>query len=77
MDSKTQLTMISSIINFMFFTSGIDKVVHFPKVVDGLKKRFPFELPFIMYQLMIVIAIIIELIAPIMIAIMVCMRVTL
>ena len=67
MDSKTQLTLISSIINFMFFTSGIDKVVHFPKVVDGLKKRFPFELPFIMYQFMIIVAIIIELVAPIMI----------
>ena len=67
MDHKLQLIIISSIINFMFFTSGIDKVLHFSKVVEGLKKRFPFELPFIFYNLMISIAILIELIAPIII----------
>ena len=67
MNNQTQLIIISSIINFMFFTSGIDKVLHFPKVVGGLEKRFPIDLPYTMHQLMIVIVILIELMAPIII----------
>ena len=65
MNNQTQLIIISSIINFMFFTSGIDKVLHFPKVVGGLEKRFPIDLPYTMHQLMIVIVILIELMAPV------------
>lgn len=67
MNNQTQLIIISSIINFMFFTSGIDKVLHFPKVVAGLEKRFPIDLPYTMHQLMIIIVILIELMAPIII----------
>ena len=67
MTTTSQLVVISFIINFMFFTSGIDKFLHFPKVVIGLKKRFPVELYHIFYQLMIVGVIVIELFAPVMI----------
>ena len=67
MATTAQLVVVSSIINFMFFTSGVDKCIHFPKVVNGLKKRFPVDLYHILYQVMIVGVIAIELLAPIII----------
>lgn len=61
----TKLIVGTVILNMMFFLAGIDKVLHFSKVVDGLIKRLSFvSLPIIVYQLAIVIAIIIEVLSP-------------
>ena len=54
----------TAIINFMFFVSGIDKLLHFEKVVNGLAKRLGDHLPIAVYQLLIVGAIVIELACP-------------
>lgn len=67
--SKT--VFITSVVNLMFFIAGIDKIVNFNKVVNGLQKRLSFNtkplLPEMLYQVMILVAILIEIIAPIVI----------
>ena len=60
----TYLVLISVIVTTMFFVAGIDKIMHFEKVVGGFKKRFPVELPDLFNRLAICIAIIIEIVAP-------------
>lgn len=63
--SNMSLITVTSIVNFMFFASGIDKILHFDKVVNGLEKRL--NAPKIILQLMILSAIAIEIISPIII----------
>lgn len=62
MDYK--LLMITSVLNFMFFVSGFDKLFHFPKVVMGLQNRLKMNLSLLIFQFMIVSAIIIEIVCP-------------
>jgi hypothetical protein len=47
----------------MYFLAGVDKLLHFEKVVSGLHTRISL-IPIFMCKLMIVCAIIIELLAP-------------
>ena len=61
------LTIISIIITFMYFISGIDKFLNFNKVVTGFEKRLPINLFFKFHELAILIALLIELIAPLVI----------
>ena len=68
MDANTpsySLVLVSLVLTAMYFVAGIDKVMHFNKVVTGFVNRFPVEIPMIFSQLAIVIAILIEIIAPI------------
>lgn len=62
MDYK--LLIITTVMNFMFFVSGFDKLFHFPKVVMGLQNRLQIDLPLLFFQSMIVFAIIIEIVCP-------------
>ena len=66
MISSKELVLVTSIVNFMFFASGIDKLLHYNKVVIGLQKRLEPSVSLHKYiiQLMIVFAIVIELFAP-------------
>lgn len=61
------LVIITSIVNFMFFVSGVDKLVNFTKVVNGLQNRLGTMMPSFMYQILIVCAIIIEIMCPLVI----------
>ena len=65
MDYK--LLVITSVLNYMFFVSGFDKLFHFSKVVTGLQNRLKTNIPLMIYQSMIVMAILIEIICPIVI----------
>ncbi len=58
------LLISTSIINFMFFISGIDKSLNFIKVVNGLQKRMGMILPLYFYYFMIISAIVIEIVCP-------------
>lgn len=60
------LVVVALVLTAMFFVSGIDKILHFNKVVDGFEKRFPVAMPSRLFnQLAIVAAIVIEIVAPI------------
>ena len=61
------LSIIAIIITFMFFVSGIDKLLHFNKVVSGFEKRFPTQMFPYFHELAILIALILEIVAPIVI----------
>lgn len=62
-----ELVVITSVLNFMFFVSGLDKLFNYSKVVNGLSSRLGDMLPFTVYKLLIVGAIIVELVCPIVI----------
>lgn len=62
-----ELVVITSVLNFMFFVSGLDKLFHYSKVVNGLSSRLGDMLPFTVYKLLIVGAIIVELVCPVVI----------
>jgi uncharacterized membrane protein YphA (DoxX/SURF4 family) len=62
-NSTLTLLVVTTILNSMFVLSGVDKVLHFGKVVSGLTARTR-GLPKLLAQLMILAAIIIELFAP-------------
>tara|TARA_Y100000389_G_scaffold181679_1_gene197553 strand:- start:38 stop:439 length:402 start_codon:yes stop_codon:yes gene_type:complete len=64
MTVKEHLPLYVSILVTMYFVSGVDKLFHFEKVVNGLQNRTPF-LPHMICIIMIAIAVVIELIAPI------------
>ena len=64
MRKNLYLVMIAVIITTMFLVAGIDKILHFEKVVGGFKKRLPIELPDLLNRLAILIAIVIEIVAP-------------
>jgi uncharacterized membrane protein YphA (DoxX/SURF4 family) len=66
-NSTLTLLVVTTILNSMFFLSGIDKVLHFGKVVTGLTARVD-GLPKVLAQLMIFAAITIELLAPVVVA---------
>lgn len=59
------LVVVAIVLTAMFFVSGIDKVMHFTKVVGGFERRFPVAMPRLLNQLAIVAAILIEIVAPI------------
>ena len=54
----------TSVLNLMFFVSGVDKLFHFDKVVGGLGKRMGGLAPLGVYKPLIVAAILIELLCP-------------
>lgn len=58
------LVITTSILNFMFFISGVDKFLNYSKVVGGLERRLNFAFPAYVYKLMIFFAILIELLCP-------------
>ena len=64
MTIKEPLPWYVCILVTMYFVSGVDKLFHFEKVVNGLQNRASF-LPHVMCNVMILIAIVIELLAPI------------
>ena len=64
MSSSMSLAAVAIVLTLMFFISGVDKVMHFNKVVVGFEKRFPVEMPRFFAQVAIVIAIVVELVAP-------------
>lgn len=59
------LVVITSILNYMFFVSGFDKLMNFSKVVKGLQNRLGTMMPLMVYQMLIVFAIIIEIVCPV------------
>ena len=59
------LVVVALVLTAMFFVSGIDKILHFNKVVGGFEKRFPVAMPRLFNQFAIVAAIVIEIVAPI------------
>lgn len=64
MSSSMSLAVVAIVLTMMFFISGVDKVMHFNKVVVGFEKRFPVEMPRFFAQVAIGIAIVVELVAP-------------
>ena len=64
MDNNYMLVLVTSVLNFMFFVSGFDKLFHFGKVVDGLNARLGNRMPMMVYQTLIVCAIVIEIVCP-------------
>lgn len=54
----------TSVLNLMFFVSGVDKLFHFDKAVGGLGKRLGDLAPLGVYKLLMVAAILIELLCP-------------
>lgn len=64
MDNNYMLVWVTSVLNFMFFVSGFDKLFHFGKVVNGLNARLGNRLPMMVYQMLIVCAIVIEIVCP-------------
>lgn len=63
---NTKLVVCTTVLNSMFLLSGVDKVLHFNKVVNGLQNRVS-RLPFVLAVSMILGAIVIELGAPLMV----------
>ena len=59
-----RLVGTTSVLNLMFFVSGVHKLFHFDKVVSGLDKRLGDLAPMGVYKLLIVAAILIELLCP-------------
>jgi uncharacterized membrane protein YphA (DoxX/SURF4 family) len=57
--------LTTSIMNTMFFTSGLDKIMNYTKVVNGLEKRLNKTIPYT--SILIMCAIVIEIICPLVI----------
>lgn len=64
MKNNYLLVVVTSILNYMFFVSGLDKLFNYSKVVNGLSNRLGSLMPFTVYKILIVFAILIELICP-------------
>ena len=64
MQNNYLLVLVTSVLNYMFFVSGLDKLFHYSKVVNGLHNRLGSLMPFTVYKILIVVAILIELICP-------------
>jgi hypothetical protein len=60
----TSLLISTSILNSMFFLSGVDKIAHFEKAAMGLSMRLGNTTPALITRLMILAAILIEILAP-------------
>jgi uncharacterized membrane protein YphA (DoxX/SURF4 family) len=57
--------LTTSIMNTMFFTSGLDKIMNYTKVVNGLEKRLNKTIPYT--SILIMCAIVIEIMCPLVI----------
>jgi uncharacterized membrane protein YphA (DoxX/SURF4 family) len=57
--------LTTSIMNTMFFTSGLDKIMNYTKVVNGLDKRLNKTIPYT--SILIICAIVIEIMCPLVI----------
>ena len=64
MQNNYLLVVVTSILNYMFFASGFDKLFNYSKVVNGLNNRLGSLMPFSVYKILIAFAILIELICP-------------
>ena len=64
MQNNYLLVVVTSILNYMFFASGFDKLFNYSKVVNGLNNRLRSLMPFSVYKILIAFAILIELICP-------------
>ena len=64
MQNNYLLVVVTSVLNYMFFVSGLDKLFNYSKVVNGLNSRLGSLMPFTVYKILIVFAILIELICP-------------
>ena len=67
MKTDYTLLVVTSILNYMFFVSGLDKMFHFEKVVTGLNNRLGDIMPLIMYKFLVFCALVIELVCPVII----------
>lgn len=67
MKTDYTLLVVTSILNFMFFVSGWDKLFHFDKVVTGLNNRLGDIMPIIGYKFLILCGLVIELVCPLVI----------
>jgi uncharacterized membrane protein YphA (DoxX/SURF4 family) len=69
MNSDNIFVVLTSILNFMFFVSGWDKLLHFDKVVTGLSNRLGviWMMPFIVYKFLVFCGLAIEIICPVVI----------
>lgn len=59
--------LTTSIMNTMFFTSGLDKMMNYTKVVKGLENRLDKTIPHFIYNILIMCAIVIEFVCPLVI----------
>ena len=59
--------LYSSILLFIFFMAGINKILNFSNTVSGFKKIFFLKLPNIVYNLIIIGVIILEIVGPLII----------
>jgi uncharacterized membrane protein YphA (DoxX/SURF4 family) len=59
--------LTTSIMNTMFFTSGLDKMMNYTKVVNGLENRLNNTIPYIYSSILIMCAIVIEIMCPLVI----------
>jgi uncharacterized membrane protein YphA (DoxX/SURF4 family) len=59
--------LTTSIMNTMFFTSGLDKMMNYTKVVNGLDNRLHNTIPYIYSSILIMCAIVIEIMCPLVI----------
>jgi uncharacterized membrane protein YphA (DoxX/SURF4 family) len=59
--------LTTSIMNTMFFTSGLDKIMNYTKVVNGLENRLNSTIPYIYSSILIMCAIVIEIMCPLVI----------
>jgi uncharacterized membrane protein YphA (DoxX/SURF4 family) len=63
-----ELLIYSTMILFMYFVAGINKLLHFKNTVSGFKNMFILKkLPNLFYQFIIICVILLEIIAPIII----------
>lgn len=69
MKTDSILLVTTSILNYMFFVSGFDKLFNFDKVVTGLNKRLvdTLPLPFVVFKFLVFCGMMIELVCPIVI----------
>lgn len=67
MKTDYTLLVVTSILNYMFFVSGLDKLFHFEKVVTGLNNRLGNMMPLIMYKFLVFCGLVIELVCPVVI----------
>ena len=67
MKTDYTLLVVTSILNYMFFVSGLDKLFHFEKVVTGLNNRLGDMMPITMYKFLVLCGLVIELVCPLVI----------
>lgn len=67
MKTDYPLLVTTSILNYMFFVSGLDKLFHFEKVVTGLNNRLGDVMPIIIYKFLVFCGLMIELVCPVII----------